>query len=102
MANAGGLVLITAFLLATAMGPDAFAIAHELLASIVGRLVLLGLSVAAVYHLLNGVRHLAWDTGWGFELKTAAATAYVVFGLTIILTLVVWVAAYWMGGAFSS
>lgn len=101
MANAAGLVLITGFLVATAMGPDTFAIAKELLASLLGRLVLFGLTLTSVYHLLNGLRHLAWDTGWGFELKTASSTGILVFILTLAFTLIIWVAAYGMGGAFN-
>ena len=38
------------------------------LASPFGKFVLFGFSLALVYHLLNGIRHLLWDTGWGFEI----------------------------------
>lgn len=99
IANAAGLVLVTLFLVATAMGRDAFIAAHLLLAAWYGRLILFGFTLALSYHLLNGIRHLVWDAGAGFGLKTARNTGLFVIAGTFILTLIIWVAAYWFAGA---
>ena len=50
-------------------GPEAFYKAQGLLESWFGQLILLGLTAAVYYHLANGIRHLAWDIGWGYEIK---------------------------------
>ena len=55
---------------------------------------MLGWSVCLFYHLLNGVRHLLWDAGWGFELCQAYATGWIVAAGTVVLTLAAWLAAY--------
>lgn len=63
--------LFVAWLSAAALGPDAFACVTGVYASVAGRIVLaLGLA-AFWYHLFAGLRHLAWDAGFGFEKKTA-------------------------------
>ena len=59
---------LTYWLMAATYGPDAFANAQAILGSWFGRLVLLGVVFSLWYHLANGIRHLAWDAGWGFEL----------------------------------
>jgi succinate dehydrogenase / fumarate reductase cytochrome b subunit len=99
IANAAGLVLVTLFLVATAMGRDTFSVAHSLLAAWYGRLILFAFTLTLSYHLLNGIRHLAWDTGAGFGLKTARALSLLILVGTLFLTLIIWVAAYWFAGA---
>ena len=55
-----------------------------------GKLALFGFSLALVYHLLNGIRHLLWDAGWGFELPEVYRSGYTVFVLTVVLTAKGW------------
>ena len=95
-----GALLLTWWLLAAASGPDAFNVVHEFITSWFGRLVLFGFTWALSFHLLNGIRHLAWDTGWGFELKTATATGWFVVVLSVLITLLAWVIGYHMLGAY--
>lgn len=64
----------------------------------IGRLVLFGFSFALIYHALNGIRHLLWDTGRGFEKTEVKRSAIIVIVLTIILTTAVWVLAYMQAG----
>src|SRR3546814_19280103 len=59
------------WLLAAAAGGDVYATAAACLASPLGKIVLFGFSLSLVYHLLNGIRHMLWDIGWGFELPEA-------------------------------
>jgi succinate dehydrogenase cytochrome b subunit len=99
VANAAGLLLVTFWLLAMAYGRDVFTLAHGLLASVYGRAILFAFSLSVLYHTLNGVRHLCWDAGWGFGLKTSRNTGILVIVLTFILTIVIWAAAYWFAGA---
>ena len=92
---AGSLVLVY-WLSAVASGPDAFANAQALLGSIVGRVLLLALTFSLFYHLANGIRHLFWDAGFGFELRTAHASGVLVIVASAVLTLVAWALGYTM------
>ena len=94
VALAIGTLLLVWWLIAAAAGPDAYAGAQGFIGSFIGRLLLLGWTFALFYHLANGIRHLAWDAGWGFELKTAYATGWAVVIVAIVLTLVSWIGGY--------
>ena len=98
VALAVGTLLLVYWLLAAASGPEAYASARTLIGSWFGRVLLLGWSYALFYHLLNGIRHLAWDAGWGFELKTAYATGLLMVAGSVGLTLVAWFAGYAAAG----
>lgn len=58
--------------------------------SIFGKIILFFWSQALFYHMLNGVRHLFWDIGKGFELKTLNNTGIIVFVGSIFLNIFVW------------
>jgi succinate dehydrogenase / fumarate reductase cytochrome b subunit len=102
--RASGLVLVVGafalawWLLAVAAGGQAYADAAACLASPLGRLVLFGFSLSLVYHLLNGIRHLLWDSGWGFEIPEVYRSGWTVAGLTVVLTVLIWFFAL-RGGA---
>ena len=89
----GGLVLLAWWLGAAAAGPDSYAFAQSVLGSFLGQLVLLGFTAALFYHLCNGLRHLAWDSGLGYELSQAATSGRIVLVATVALTAIVWLAA---------
>ncbi len=90
VALAAGAVLLAVWLGAAAYGPDAYATVNGLLGSLLGRLVLFGFTAAYFFHLANGIRHLFWDAGKGFDLKTAQATSRWVIGAAVVLTLATW------------
>jgi succinate dehydrogenase / fumarate reductase, cytochrome b subunit len=89
-----GTLLLVYWLIAAAAGPESFATAQGFIGSILGRVLLLGWSWALFYHLCNGIRHLFWDAGRGFELKTVYASGWTVVGASVVLTLVAWIAGY--------
>jgi succinate dehydrogenase / fumarate reductase cytochrome b subunit len=95
-----GLLYLVCWLTAAATGLEAFDQLQSFNGSIIGRLLLLGWTVAFFYHLLNGLRHLAWDAGWGFELPTAYKSGYAVFIGTAVLTIAAWLIGYYQMGAF--
>ena len=94
IALAIGTLLLVWWLIAAATGPEAYDAAQSFIGSILGRLLLLGWTFALFYHLANGIRHLAWDTGWGFELDKAYMTGWLVVIASIVLTLASWIAGY--------
>ena len=94
VALALGTLLLVWWLIAAATGPEAYDTVQGFIGSIIGRLLLLGWTFALFYHLANGIRHLAWDTGRGFELATAYSTGWLVVIAAIVLTLASWVGGY--------
>lgn len=86
-----GAVLLVSWFGAAADGAASFARFQSFLGSPVGLVVLFGCSIALLYHLCNGVRHLWWDTGHGLELKSVYASGWTVLGATAALTALVWI-----------
>lgn len=93
-----GSVFLIYWLSAAAYGPDAFARAQGFFGSWFGQLILLGLTFSLFYHLLNGIRHLIWDVGLGFEMPMLRATGIVVVIITFGLTALTWIVAYLRAG----
>lgn len=93
-----GTLLLVYWLLALAAGPQAFETARGFFVSWIGRLLLLAMTFSLFFHLCNGIRHLFWDIGKGFELKTVYASGKAVVGGALVLTLLSWIAAYSIAG----
>ena len=89
----GGTILMAWWLMAAAFSPEQFALANAIFASWFGRLVLIGFTWALFHHLVGGIRHLIWDTGRGFELKTVDLMSWGTPVISIGLTLAVWAMA---------
>jgi succinate dehydrogenase / fumarate reductase cytochrome b subunit len=93
-----GTVALVYWLMAAASGPHEFKTAQLLAGSIVGRLLLFGWTMCLVYHLLNGVRHLVWDSGRGLELEQTYLSGRLVLIATALLTIAIWIAGYAVAG----
>lgn len=94
VALAAGTLLLVWWLIALSTGPEAFDTVQAVMGSIIGRLALLGWTFALFYHLANGIRHLFWDAGMGFELETAAKTGHLVPVVAVVLTALTWAIGY--------
>ena len=92
-------LLLTWWLAAAAYGPEQFADAQAFLGSWIGQLLLWGFTFAVFYHLANGVRHLMWDFGWGFEIDQVRKTGIAVVAFAAVATVITLIAAYAAGGA---
>jgi succinate dehydrogenase / fumarate reductase cytochrome b subunit len=88
-----GALLVAWWLYAVAAGPVAYDRFAECARSPFGLLLLVGLIWSLVYHLLNGIRHLLWDVGWGFEIPRAYATGWMVVAGSLLGTALVWIYA---------
>jgi succinate dehydrogenase / fumarate reductase cytochrome b subunit len=99
MANYFGTVLIAAWLVAAAAGPDSFRTASDIAGSPVGLLLLFGYSWSLIHHALGGIRHFIWDTGRGFDIPTVRALSWATIVGSLSLTALVWVigVAQWGG-----
>jgi succinate dehydrogenase / fumarate reductase, cytochrome b subunit len=89
-----GTLVLVYWVYALAAGPEAYASAQALLSSWFGRVVLFGFTFALFYHLCNGIRHLFWDAGYGYELDAVYASGKAVVAMSVVLTLVAWMAVY--------
>lgn len=80
-----GTFLIAAWLVALAISPDAFAAMQGIITSIPGKIILFLWSVAVLFHLFNGIRHLMWDgPGIGFSPKVASTVSTIIYFLAIL------------------
>lgn len=86
-----GALLLSLWLACAAASPGAFAFAQGLVDTIFGMIVLFGFTVALFYHFANGIRHLAWDAGYGFELPEMHRTGYAVIAACVGLSILVWI-----------
>ena len=80
-----GTLLLAWWLIAAASGPDAYAVFAGAAAHPAGWLILFGLLWSLAFHLLNGLRHLAWDLGYGFKMSTSRLTAALVYVLSLLI-----------------
>ena len=99
MALYAGVLVLAGWVVALAAGPDAFNTYRALLGSPLGLLVLFGLTVSFLYHLANGVRHLVWDAGKGFEPKTADTTGWAAIAFGVVAAVLIWIIAFLGMGA---
>jgi succinate dehydrogenase / fumarate reductase cytochrome b subunit len=93
-----GTLLVTWWLLALASGPHAYDVFSAVARDPVGQIVLFGFVWSLAYHLLNGIRHLAWDIGRGFDVHTANRTGVLVVALSLLLAIAAFAYAYAVKG----
>lgn len=91
-----GTLLVAAWLIALASGPQIYQQFAVHLTAWYGQVLLFGWTWALMYHLGNGIRHLFWDIGWGFDIKVAEKTGYAVVAFSLLLTAAVWAVAYFL------
>ncbi len=92
-----GTLLLVYWLASAAAGPEAFETAQTVIGSWIGRLFLFAWTFALFYHLCNGIRHLVWDAGYGFELDVAYRSGLAVLAGSALLTLLSWILGYSLG-----
>ncbi len=94
-------LLLVWWLVAAATGPKSFAVVQGVVANPLGLLVLFGWTLAVVFHTVGGLRHLAWDAGYGFAKDVFNRTGPIVIAASVVLTLLIWVVGLmlWHHGA---
>jgi succinate dehydrogenase / fumarate reductase, cytochrome b subunit len=97
IALALGLPALTYWLNSLAAGSDSYRAAAHAFASPLGLTLLMGWSFAFFFHLLNGVRHLLWDVGLGFERGPRHATGWMAVLGAVGLTLGLWALLWHFG-----
>jgi succinate dehydrogenase / fumarate reductase cytochrome b subunit len=91
IALAVGALYLAVWVMCAATSSQAYATFQAFNVSIVGRIVLGGWLFSGFYHLCNGIRHLFWDAGYGFELKDAYRSGWIVVAVSLIATALSWI-----------
>ena len=94
IALAIGAVLLIVVLISVAAGPTAYEAIQSCISSMVGQIFLFLWTIALFLHLTNGIRHLFWDAGCGFEINTTRNSGIFVLLATAVLTASVWIVAF--------
>jgi len=89
-----GTLLLAWWLIAAASGPAAYANVQAFRGSIIGKLIVFGYTWALLHHLVSGLRHFAWDLGYGFKPNEREAMTWGALVAGISLTVLVWIIAY--------
>ena len=91
--NLLALSLIFFWLLALSFGESNYESFLSTMNSFFGKFILIGFTWSMSFHLLSGIRHLAWDLGYGFEIKTANISGIIVIISSLALTIIFWLFA---------
>ena len=89
-----GMLLLTWWLAAAASGAEYFNYVHAVMGSEVGRVLLFGFTWSLYFHLCNGIRHLVWDAGYGFEIGAMQKSGWLVAVASVVLTLGTFLVGY--------
>jgi len=85
-----GVLVLAYWLLSIAGGEASYAEAHACLGSPLAKWLLGLWSFSFYFHLSSGIRHLVWDLGVGFELKTVYASGYAAIVAALVMTAATW------------
>tara|TARA_Y100000590_G_scaffold146670_1_gene168506 strand:+ start:27 stop:413 length:387 start_codon:yes stop_codon:yes gene_type:complete len=88
--NLIALILIFFWLLILSLGENNYETFLLLINSFLGKFFLIGFTWSMSFHFLSGIRHLVWDLGYGFEIKTANISGIIVIIFSLILTILFW------------
>ena len=88
--NLLALILIYFWLIFLSLGENNYQSFLLIINSFIGKFILIGFTWSMSFHLLSGIRHLVWDLGYGFEIKTANITGIIVIISSLALTIIFW------------
>ena len=88
--NLLALILIFFWLIALSLGENNYESFLSIINSFFGKFILIGFTWSMIFHLLSGARHLVWDLGYGFKIKTANISGIIVIISSLILTIIFW------------
>ena len=91
--NLLALILIFFWLTALSFGENSYELFLLIINSFFGKFILIGFTWSINFHLLSGIRHLVWDLGYGFEIKTANISGIIVIITSLVVTVIFWLFA---------
>ena len=91
--NLLALILIFFWLLVLSLGENNYELFLILINSFFGKFILIGFTWSMIFHVLSGIRHLFWDLGYGFEIKTENISGIIVIISSLVLSVIFWLLA---------
>ena len=91
--NLLALIFIFFWLIALSLGESNYESFLLIINSFFGKFILIGFTWSMSFHLLSGLRHLVWDLGYGYEIKTANISGIIVIISSLVLTVIIWLFA---------
>ena len=91
--NLLAIILIFFWLLVLSLGESNYELFLLIGNSFIGKFILIGFTWSMSFHVLSGIRHLVWDLGYGFEIKTANISGVIVIISSLVLTIIFWLFA---------
>ena len=91
--NLLALILIFFWLVVLSFSENNYELFLILINSFFGKFILIGFTWSMIFHVLSGIRHLFWDLGYGFEIKTANISGIIVIISSLVLTVIFWLLA---------
>ena len=85
-----GTLMIVFWVITLALGHNIFVSYQVWLVSLVGKFLLFFWSFSLFYHWANGIRHLLWDVGWGYDIERVYTTGWIVIMISVALTGLLW------------
>ena len=89
-----GSIILVSWIVALTLGENTYLMYSNLINNWFGKLIIFGLTFALFYHLSNGIRHLFWDAGYGYDLKHAYISGVAVIISSLLLTSMTWLIVY--------
>ena len=88
--NLLALILIFFWLLILSFGESNYELFLLIINSFFGKFILIGFTWSMCFHIFSGIRHLTWDMGYGFEIKTANISGILVILSSLVATIIFW------------
>ena len=88
--NLLALILMFFWLLTFSLSESSYELFLLVINSFFGKFILIGFAWSMSFHILSGIRHLAWDMGYGFAIKTANISGIVVIIFSLVATIIFW------------
>ena len=89
-----GSIILVFWVIALTLGDTTYTLYLNIINNWFGKLILLGFTFALFYHLSNGIRHLFWDAGYGYDLKQAYMSGSLVIFFSLTLTILTWILVF--------
>ena len=89
-----GSIILVFWVIALTLGDTTYTLYFNIINNWFGKLILFGFTFALFYHLSNGIRHLFWDAGYGYDLKQAYMSGSLVIFFSLTLTILTWILVF--------
>ena len=73
------------------LGSVSYEFIYSILNSFFGKFLVVGITWSFSFQILSEIRHLFWDIGYGFEIKTSKISGFLVIFGSFIITILIYI-----------